>query len=97
VKTIHYALTLPKNGERSLKFSIAGVISAMKKIITKKGQPMLFVTLEDKEDSMEVLVFNDTLGKNAEAWTDNNAILIDGFVSWKNGDTKFIADSVKVL
>ncbi len=97
VKTIHYALTLPKNGERSLKFSIAGVISAMKKIVTKKGQPMLFVTLEDKEDSMEVLVFNDTLGKSAEAWTDNNAVLIDGFVSWKNGDTKFIADSVKVL
>jgi DNA polymerase-3 subunit alpha len=98
VKTIRYALTLPKsNGERSLKFSIAGVISAVKKIVTKNGQPMLFVTLEDKEDSIEVLVFNDTLSKNAEAWTNNNAVLIDGFVSWKNGDTKFIANSVKVL
>ncbi len=97
VKTIHYALTLPKNGERSLKFSIAGVVSAVKKIITKKGQPMLFVTLEDKEDSMEVLVFNDVLSKSRNAWVENNAVLIDGFVSWKNDDAKFIADSVKVL
>ncbi|MCL4403763.1 DNA polymerase III subunit alpha [Patescibacteria group bacterium] len=96
-KTIGYALALPKTGERSLKFSIAGVISAAKKIITKKGQPMLFVTLEDKENSMEALVFNGVLEKNQDAWTDGAAVVVDGFVSWKNGETKFIVDSVKVL
>ena len=96
-KNIGYALALPKNGERSLKFSIAGVIAAEKKIITKKGQPMLFVTLEDKDNSIEALVFNGVLEKNLDVWAEGAAVVVDGFVSWKNGETKFIVDSVKVL
>ena len=51
-KTIKFALSLPKNGERSLKFRLAGVVSAIQKIVTKKGQPMLFITLEDLNDNM---------------------------------------------
>ena len=96
-KTINFALNLPKSGERSLKFRLAGVVSAIQKIITKKGQPMLFVTLEDLNDNMELLVFNDLLSKTADAWQENQAVLVDGFLSWKNGDTKFICDEVKVL
>ena len=96
-KTIKFALSLPKNGERSLKFRLAGVVSAIQKIITKKGQPMLFVTLEDLNDNMELLVFNDLLSKTADAWQENQAVLVDGFLSWKNGDTKFICDEVRVL
>ncbi len=96
-KTIKFALSLPKNGERSLKFRLAGVVSSIQKIITKKGQPMLFVTLEDLNDNMELLVFNDLLSKTADTWQENQAILVDGFLSWKNGDTKFICDEVRVL
>ncbi len=58
---------------------------------------MLFVTLEDKENSMEALVFNGILEKSQDAWNDGAAVVVDGFVSWKNGETKFIVDSVKVL
>ena len=58
---------------------------------------MLFVTLEDLNDNMELLVFNDLLSKTADAWQENQAILVDGFLSWKNGDTKFICDEVRVL
>ena len=96
-KTIKFALSLPKNGERSLKFRLAGVVSGIQKFITKKGQPMLFVTLEDLNDNMELLVFNDLLSKTTDAWQENQAILVDGFLSWKNGDTKFICDEVRVL
>jgi len=96
-KTIKFALSLPKNGERSLKFRLAGVVSAIQKIITKRGDPMLFVTLEDLNDNMELLVFNDLLKKTPDAWQENQAILVDGFLSWKNGDTKFICDEVRVL
>ncbi|MGC9603599.1 MAG: DNA polymerase III subunit alpha [Minisyncoccia bacterium] len=96
-KTIKFALNLPKNGERSLKFRLAGVVSAIQKIITKRGDPMLFVTLEDLNDNMELLVFNDLLKKSTDVWQENQAILVDGFLSWKNGDTKFICDEVRVL
>ena len=36
-KTIKFALSLPKNGERSLKFRLAGVVSTIQKFITKKA------------------------------------------------------------
>ena len=45
---------------------------------------MLFVTLEDLNDNMELLVFNDLLSKTADAWQENQAVLVDGFLSWKN-------------
>ncbi len=97
-KTIKFALSLPKQGDRSLKFRLAGVVSVTKKIITKKGQPMLFVTLEDGEnDTIELLVFSELLEKNPEAWQENKVILIDGYISWKNGDTKYICEEVQVL
>ncbi|MGC9610707.1 MAG: DNA polymerase III subunit alpha [Minisyncoccia bacterium] len=96
-KTINFALNLPKNGERSLKFRLAGVVSGIQKIITKRGDPMLFVTLEDMNDNMELLVFNDLLKKQPDVWQENQAVLVDGFLSWKNGDTKFICDEVRVL
>jgi DNA polymerase-3 subunit alpha len=96
-KTIKFALSLPKNGERSLKFRLAGVVSNIQKIITKRGDPMLFVTLEDLNDNMELLVFNDLLKKTPNIWQENQAILVDGFLSWKNGDTKFICDEVRAL
>ncbi len=97
-KTIKFALSLPKQGDRSLKFHLAGVVSVTKKIITKKGQPMLFVTLEDSEnDTIELLVFSELLEKNPEAWEENKVVVIDGYISWKNGDTKFICEEVEVL
>ncbi len=97
-KTIKFALSLPKQGDRSLKFRLAGVVSVTKKIITKKGQPMLFVTLEDSEnDTIELLVFSELLEKNPEAWQENKVLLIDGYISWKNGDTKYICEEVQVL
>ncbi len=97
VKNVRYALDLPKNGDRSSKIILAGVIAKTQKIVTKNGQPMMFVTLEDTADSIELLVFNDLLKESLNAWQENNVILVEGCVSWKNGDTKFICDRVKEL
>lgn len=97
VKNVKYALTLPKNGERSPKIILAGVVSKVQKIVTKTGQPMMFVTLEDTNDSIELLVFNSILRENQNAWRENNVVMVEGCVSWKNGDTKFICDRVKEL
>ncbi len=97
-KTIAFALSVPKQGEKSLKFRMAGVVSVMKKIVTKKGQPMLFVTLEDHENnSIELLVFSELLAKKPEVWEENRVVIVDGFLSWKNGDTKYICEGVEAL
>ncbi|MDD4761821.1 MAG: DNA polymerase III subunit alpha [Candidatus Pacebacteria bacterium] len=80
-----------------LNIRIAGAISQIKRFITKTGQPMLFVTIVDKEDPLEMLVFHDTISRNPEIWKENNIILAEGRMSWKTDDPKFICNKVMEL
>jgi DNA polymerase III subunit alpha len=76
---------------------IAGVVSKIKKINTKLGQPMVFATVEDFNDAMEVIVFSDTLEKTSLLWRENNIVLVSGKMSWRNGEPKMICDNVREL
>ncbi len=76
---------------------VAGIISKVQRVITKMGQPMVFAKIEDFRDAMEVIVFSDTLAKTTPFWRENNAVLISGKMSWRNGEPKLICDSVKEL
>ncbi|MFA5173487.1 MAG: DNA polymerase III subunit alpha, partial [Candidatus Paceibacterota bacterium] len=80
-----------------LNIRIAGAISQIKRFIAKTGQPMLFVTIVDKEDPLEMLVFHDTIARNPEIWKENNIILAEGRMSWKTDDPKFICNKVVEL
>ncbi|MEK7163029.1 MAG: DNA polymerase III subunit alpha [Patescibacteria group bacterium] len=80
------------NGSRVL-----GVISKIKKVITKTGQPVLFVEIEDKNDSLEIVVFNDTIEKNPAIWQENKIILASGRLSFRNGEPKFICNQATEL
>ncbi len=76
----------------------AGVVSKIKKIATKNGQPMIFVTLEDaSQRSIEVVVFNSVLTKTAEAWAENVPVVVQGRMSFRDGEAKIICDAAKRL
>jgi hypothetical protein len=59
---------------------IGGVISSIKKIITKKGQPMLFMKVEDLTDKAEVVVFPSILESKPEIFQENKIVFITGRV-----------------
>ncbi len=72
---------------------IAGVIADVKKIFTKKGDPMVFARVEDFSPMpIEVVVFNSTYEKTAAIWEANNVIVVQGKISNRNGETKMICD-----
>ncbi len=96
-KSIDEALKLPKQGDRGPKVKIAGVVSTIQKINTKKGQPMLFVKLEDLNTSTEMLVFSENVAKYQDLWQEHKVLIANGYFSWKNDDPKFICDSVKEI
>lgn len=76
----------------------AGLISKIHKIFTKSGQPMLFATIEDfSPKPLEVVVFNSVLVKSLPVWQENNVILLEGKMSWRDGEPKIICDAVKKL
>jgi DNA polymerase-3 subunit alpha len=76
----------------------AGLISKMKKIMTKNGQPMIFATIEDKSgQAIEVVVFNSVLEKTTSAWVDNACVIVDGRVSHRDGEAKMLCENAKRL
>lgn len=77
----------------------AGLVSKMKKIFTKTGQPMIFATIEDNKSgqSIEVVVFNSVLEKTAAAWVENACVIVDGRVSHRDGETKLLCENAKRL
>ncbi|MBU8920862.1 MAG: DNA polymerase III subunit alpha [Bacteroidales bacterium] len=74
---------------------LAGMISEVKMILDRKGNPMAFVTIEDFQGSYEVIVFSSCYEKRREMIQKDNLVVIPGKVSIKDrGDTKIIADRV---
>lgn len=76
---------------------IGGIISGIKKIVTRNGSPMFFTKLEDGEGQIEVVVFPSVLTKNPTAFKPHNAILVSGKVDAKDGIPKIICEEVEEI
>lgn len=77
---------------------VAGLIASIKKIVTKKGDMMLFATIEDTRGLAEVIVFPATYAQTADMWVENSIVIVSGTVSDKDEDgSKVICNEVKLL
>jgi len=79
------------------KIILGGIISGIKKIITKTGKPMLFMKLEDLTAKTEIVVFPNLLEANPRALQDNKIVFIAGRVDDRNGELKVVADDVQEI
>lgn len=77
------------------KVQIGGIVSTVKKIITKSMKNMAFATIEDRSGSLEVLVFAKLLETTQDLWIDDKVLIIEGRVSDKDGVVKILADKAK--
>jgi DNA polymerase-3 subunit alpha len=64
--------------------TVGGMITQAKKFRTKKGDPMMFATLDDLESSVEVLVFGKTLADCEDAVAPDTIVIIKGRVDHKD-------------
>ena len=76
---------------------LGGVITAAKKIVTKRGQNMAFVTIEDLRGKIELLVFPNVLEKTGALWEEDKVILASGKLSDKDGVFKLLVDEAKEI
>ncbi len=83
-----------KEGENVI---VAGIITNIHKIITNKGKPMLFITIEDSLGSVELLIFPKLLETTNSIWKDENMIIAEGKVSDKDGNPKVLTEKVKEI
>ena len=64
---------------------VGGIITEAKRIRTKKGDPMMFATLDDLESSVEILVFGNALAASEGAVDVDKVVLVRGRVDHKEG------------
>ncbi len=85
-------LTLDMEGQ---KVTVGGIITKVHKIVTKKGDPMAFITIEDLSDNVEIIVFPKVYEKNQEMWEEGKIVLVEGKINTKDSAVKVLVDKYK--
>lgn len=74
---------------------LAGSISAVKKLTTKKDQKdMAVVTIFDETGSIEVVVFPKTYAKTRAVWEEGNVVLLKGKVEQRDMGVNVLVEDV---
>lgn len=74
--------------------TVGGIVSAIRHMTTKKGDPMVFLRLDDVTGGTECMVFNSTYQQARELCTVDRILIVKGRVDHKEGETKLIAMEV---
>jgi DNA polymerase-3 subunit alpha len=77
--------------------TLAGIVSALKKRRTKKGDAMAVFQLADLEGTVEVIVFPEAYGRNRSLVEEDAALLITGTVEIEEERRRIIADAILPL
>jgi DNA polymerase-3 subunit alpha len=85
---------LPGRPEGS-SVTVGGLIAGMRTLVSKSGQPMAFLRLDDSVSQVEVVVFNSTYAQAREFLHEDAVILVKGRVERQGeGETKVKAFEV---
>jgi DNA polymerase-3 subunit alpha len=71
---------------------VGGIVSGLKQVTTKRGDPMVFVALDDPTGNAEVVVFNSTYAAARDYLEPDRILVVKGRVDHKQaGETKLVA------
>jgi DNA polymerase-3 subunit alpha len=81
------------------RIRVGGIISSIKKVLTKNSQPMIFMSLEDLDGKIEVIVFPGILAKNnnANIFKENKIVFVTGKVDLKDNVPKIICEDIEEI
>ena len=80
--------------EGGKKIKVGGIISEAKRFVTKKGDMMAFLTLEDFFDSLKVTIFPSVFQKSINAILPEEIIVVSGKVEKSNDAVQILADRI---
>ncbi|XJZ26464.1 DNA polymerase III subunit alpha [Bacillota bacterium Lsc_1132] len=93
---------LRKNGAKELislsdsgkTAAVGAYITSMKKIRTKKGDSMAFLTISDPSGEMSAVVFPDVYRRNLSLLEQGNKVVLQGKTDERDGALQFIVQKV---
>jgi DNA polymerase-3 subunit alpha len=77
------------------KVRVAGLVSSVRPYTTKTGKAMGFVSAEDIQGTLELVLFPRTWDKYREQMTIGQVIIVEGKVDQSNPPTKILVDIIK--
>lgn len=89
-----YHLTAEGNQYDSRMVTIGGTISRIKGTMTKKGQPMGYVTIEDYDGEVETVVFPSVWETVRPILAEDAAVAIRGRVQANERDVRVLAEEI---
>lgn len=78
------------------KILVGGIITTVRKILTKKGDNMAFVGLETMQGDIELLVFPKSYEAYEQLWVPDKMVVVSGKVNATDRDGN-LTDEVKVM
>jgi DNA polymerase-3 subunit alpha len=76
------------------KIEIIGMLTGLRKLITKKGDTMLTAQVEDLEGSIEMVAFPKVYEKYGDFWIEDNVVAISGKIETRRDALQLVCDSV---
>ncbi|MBI3017305.1 MAG: DNA polymerase III subunit alpha [Deltaproteobacteria bacterium] len=76
---------------------VGGTVSNIRETLTRKGDKMAFVTLEDLNGSVDVIVFSDLYSKAQELLKSDEPLLITGTAEISEDNARIIATDIENL
>ena len=78
--------------------TVGGLVTERKKVRTKRGDEMMFATLDDLEGQVELLVFNSAYAATASRIEIDRVVLVRGRVDHKErGETKLVVQEAEAF
>lgn len=74
-----------------------GIVANVKKVMTKKGEAMAFVQLEDERGQVECVVFPKVFFGNSQIWQKDYPLLVKGKIEVEEGVPKMLVNTAMLL
>ena len=86
-----------KNQKPEKLVNVAGMIVESRRILTKNGDPMMFIKIQDMADEIEGVVFPKVLEQFGHHIIADNCVIILGHYNERNGSPSIIAEEIKQI
>ena len=89
-------LTLSQLGEEHLgqKVTVIGMLTGIRRVLTKKNDTMLIAQLEDLEGTIDLVAFPRVYEKYSTFWEEDRIVAVKAKMDSRNGTSQLICDEV---
>ncbi len=93
-KSVHIDLSKPDRFVHENRYSILGIVVAVRSIQTKKGRPMAFLQVEDYRGIIELVIFSDLWEQYREQLEVDSIMGFTGRMDTSRGDPKLVVETI---